>query len=95
MPAVFELEHRASWPLRATTRQLHGLACAVFEGGDAGDHAGQEKAFSVWPTMVIPAQTCAGPEPCAGSDLLPYAHRLVLIRLACLFMVRVFGWRRC
>ncbi len=49
MPAVLELELRASWPLRATTRQLHGLACAIFEGSDAGDHAGQEKAFSVWP----------------------------------------------
>ncbi len=49
MPVVLELQLRASWPLRATTRQLHGLACAVFEGSDADDHAGQDKAFSVWP----------------------------------------------
>lgn len=49
MPVILELQLRASWPLQATTRQLHGLACAVFEGSHAHDHAGQEKAFSVWP----------------------------------------------
>lgn len=49
MPVVLELQLRASWPLRTTTRQLHGLACAVFEGSEADNHAGQEKAFSVWP----------------------------------------------
>lgn len=49
MPVILELQLRASWPLQTTTRQLHGLACAVFEGSDDDDHAGQEKAFSVWP----------------------------------------------
>lgn len=51
-----ELRLRASWALRATTRQLHGLACAVFEGSDADDHAGQEKAFSVWPLSRLDAE---------------------------------------
>jgi hypothetical protein len=49
MPAVIELRLRASWPLQATTRQLHGLACAVFEGEHSNGHDGQEKPFTVWP----------------------------------------------
>jgi CRISPR-associated endoribonuclease Cas6 len=49
MPVILELQLRASWPLQPTTRQLHGLACAVFENSDTDNHAGQEKAFSVWP----------------------------------------------
>jgi CRISPR-associated endoribonuclease Cas6 len=55
MPVVLEFQLRASWPLQVTTRQLHGLACAVFEGAGAGDHAGQEKAFSVWPLSRLDA----------------------------------------
>ena len=49
MPVVFEFQLRARWQLQTTTRQLHGLACAVFEGPEADDHTSQEKAFSVWP----------------------------------------------
>ena len=30
--------------------------------------------------------------PCVGSDLVLLRSALVLIRLACLFMIRVFGW---
>ena len=59
MPAVIELRLRANWPLQATTRQLHGLVCAVFEGQHAHDHAGPEKAFTVWP--LIPGS--GGPDP--------------------------------
>jgi CRISPR-associated endoribonuclease Cas6 len=54
MPAVIELALRASRPLQPTTRQLHGLACAVFEGQHAGDHATPEKAFTVWPLSPGP-----------------------------------------
>ncbi len=32
---------------------MHGLACALFEEQDAG-HAGQEKAFSIWPLYTDP-----------------------------------------
>jgi CRISPR-associated endoribonuclease Cas6 len=56
MPAVIELRLRASWPLQATTRQLHGLACAVFEGHQSADHAGQDKPFSVWPLQILSAE---------------------------------------
>lgn len=50
MPVIVELRLR---PNRTgyvpTTVQLHGLACALFEGGHSPDHDGQEKPFSVWP----------------------------------------------
>jgi hypothetical protein len=48
MPAVIELSLKAERPVRADTRQLHGLACALFEG-EAAAHLGQEKPFTVWP----------------------------------------------
>lgn len=52
MPVIVELRLRPDRPAPAfepTTRQLHGLACALFEGTDSADHEGQEKPFSVWP----------------------------------------------
>lgn len=49
MPAIIELRLRAERPLDATTRQLHGLACAVFEGQQSNGHSDHEKAFTVWP----------------------------------------------
>ena len=52
MPIMIELQLKASWQVRPDTRQLHGLACALFEG-QASDHHGHEKPFSVWP--VVPA----------------------------------------
>jgi CRISPR-associated endoribonuclease Cas6 len=60
MPAVIELRLRAGWPLEATTRQLHGLACAVFEGEHADGHAGGEKPFTVWPLSPDPAAPGTG-----------------------------------
>jgi hypothetical protein len=60
MPAVIELRLRAGWPLEATTRQLHGLACAVFEGQHADDHSGPEKSFTVWPLSPDPAEPGTG-----------------------------------
>ncbi|HET9975609.1 MAG TPA: CRISPR system precrRNA processing endoribonuclease RAMP protein Cas6 [Streptosporangiaceae bacterium] len=45
MPTLIEMRLKATWQLREDTRQLHGLACALFEGEGAG-HSGQ---FSVWP----------------------------------------------
>ncbi len=48
MPIVIELRLKASWPVQPDTRQLHGLACALFEG-DQADHLGQDKPFAVWP----------------------------------------------
>lgn len=49
MPAVIEMRLRATWLVKATTRQLHGLACAVFEGPDSDGHTGPDKPFTVWP----------------------------------------------
>lgn len=55
MPVIVELRLRAD---RAgyvpTTVQLHGLACALFEGTYSASHDGQEKPFSVWPLAVVP-----------------------------------------
>jgi len=52
LPAVIELRLRptSSGPrgFEPTTRQLHGLGCALFEGPGAV-HADQEKAWTVWP----------------------------------------------
>ena len=52
MPAIIELRLRPATPMprgfEPTTRQLHGLACTLFEGTGA-DHADQEKAWTVWP----------------------------------------------
>ena len=58
MPVIVEFRLQPSRPsggLRAafepTTRQLHGLACALFETGRASDdaHVAPEKPFAVWP----------------------------------------------
>ncbi len=49
MPAIVEMRLRPSGTLEPTTRQLHGLACAVFEGIDSPGHLGPNKQFTVWP----------------------------------------------
>jgi hypothetical protein len=54
MPMVIELQLKASWPGQPGTRQVHGLACALFEG-DGADHLGQDKPFAVWPLSHAPA----------------------------------------
>lgn len=55
MPVIVELRLRAD---RAgyipTTVQLHGLACALFEGEHSADHDGQEKPFAIWPLTPAP-----------------------------------------
>ena len=51
MPAIMEMRLKATWTVRPDTRQLHGLACALFEC-DGADHAGQRKPWSVWPLLV-------------------------------------------
>jgi hypothetical protein len=48
MPAIIEMRLKATWTLRPDTRQLHGLACALFES-DGADHAEQRKPWAVWP----------------------------------------------
>jgi CRISPR-associated endoribonuclease Cas6 len=72
MPTLIELRLKASWPVRHDTRQLHGLACALF-----GRHSGPDNAFSVWPLSRVPggsddewtlraAWLAAGPAPAAA-----------------------------
>ena len=55
MPAIVELRLRSDrvgyWP---TTVQLHGLACAMFEGEYSANHDGQEKPFAIWPLAPAP-----------------------------------------
>lgn len=54
MPVMIELKLKASWSLRPGPRQLHGLACALFESEDAA-HLGQDKPFTVWPLSPAPS----------------------------------------
>lgn len=71
MPALIDLSLKASWTVRPDTRQLHGLACALFED-DETHHLGPGRPFAVWP---LTAASC-------GSDhdwewraaWLPAAH---------------------
>lgn len=53
MPVAIELKLRAGWTVRPGTRQLHGLACALFEG-EGADHLGQDKPFAIWPLYQAP-----------------------------------------
>src|ERR1039458_7469361 len=62
MPAIVEMRLRPSRPLEPTTRQLHGLACAVFEGTYSASHVGQDKQFTIWPL---------NPDPDWGAPRLP------------------------
>jgi CRISPR-associated endoribonuclease Cas6 len=48
MPITIQLRLKASWPVRPDTRQLHGMACALFESDNA-DHRGHDKPFAAWP----------------------------------------------
>ncbi len=59
MPAAITLRLRPFRPWRPDTRQLHGLACTLFEDPGA-DHAAQEKRFAVWPVVPDPADPHVG-----------------------------------
>jgi hypothetical protein len=65
MPTLIEMRLKATWTVRPDTRQLHGLACAMFETEGYG-HLGQDKPFAVWPL------TPAADEP-PGEWTLPAA----------------------
>lgn len=56
MPTLIEMRLRAAWTVVPDTRQLHGLACALFEGDGVPDdgHVGQEKPWSVAPLSAVP-----------------------------------------
>lgn len=54
MPTIIEMRLQPSWPIQATTRQLHGLACAIFEGQESAGHADQQKPFTIWPLTPVP-----------------------------------------
>lgn len=58
MPTLIEMRLKAAWAVRPDTRQLHGLACALFKGDGDGvpedEHAGQEKPWSVAPLRAAP-----------------------------------------
>jgi hypothetical protein len=48
MPLIIEMSLKSTWTVQPDTRQLHGLACALFENGGT-DHLGPEKPFAIWP----------------------------------------------
>ena len=86
MPTAIELRLKATWTIQPDTRQLHGLACAVFEG-ESAEHLGQDKPFAVWPLHPAPDGSaeewiwrCAwlpdGPPPVGAltADLLRVGH---------------------
>jgi hypothetical protein len=50
MPTLIEMRLKATWTVHPDTRQLHGLACALFEGDSTG-HLGQDKPFTVQPLL--------------------------------------------
>ena len=52
MPTLIEMRLKATWTVSPDTRQLHGLACALFEAGDT-EHARQDKQFAVWPLRPV------------------------------------------
>jgi hypothetical protein len=52
MPVAFTIRLRAPGRLQQVeTRQVHGLACSLFETEDAV-HDGQDKLFSIWPMLT-------------------------------------------
>jgi hypothetical protein len=57
VPVIVELRLRADRvtrsPYAPTTVQVHGLACALFEGEDFSGHEGQDKPFSIWPLTPV------------------------------------------
>ncbi len=53
MPTLIEMRLKATWQVRPDTRQLHGLACALFEASGT-EHLGQQKPFAVWPLLPAP-----------------------------------------
>jgi hypothetical protein len=55
MPVLIEMRLKASWAVRPDTRQLHGLACTLFDDASDG-HLRQEKPFSVWPLSPAPGE---------------------------------------
>jgi CRISPR-associated endoribonuclease Cas6 len=54
MPAIVELRLQPARLLQPATRQLHGLACTLFEGAHADGHLGQAKQFTIWPLHPDP-----------------------------------------
>jgi CRISPR-associated endoribonuclease Cas6 len=53
MPTMIEMRLKATWTVHPDTRQLHGLACALFETDGTG-HLGQDKPFTVQPLRPAP-----------------------------------------
>jgi len=51
MPTLIEMRLKATLTVRPDTRQLHGLACALFEEEDA-EHWRQDKPFAVCPVRL-------------------------------------------
>jgi hypothetical protein len=87
MPVVAKLSLKSDWPLKPDTRQLHGLACALFERDSPADHLCSDKPFAIWPLRPLPDSAGLGwvlraawlrpsPPPAAltGQDQLRLGH---------------------
>src|SRR6266508_3563993 len=59
MPVALTLRLRPSRPWRPDTKQVHGLASALFLKGSA-DHDAQEKRFAIWPVAADPDDPYVG-----------------------------------
>ncbi|WP_158566859.1 CRISPR system precrRNA processing endoribonuclease RAMP protein Cas6 [Actinomadura craniellae] len=88
MPAALTLRLVPDRPARPDTRQLHGLACALFE--NSTDHRAQRKPFTVWPVAPDPVDPDTGlllRASWLAEEPLPFdPDRLTEVR---------FGSRRC
>jgi CRISPR/Cas system endoribonuclease Cas6 (RAMP superfamily) len=60
MPTLIEMRLKATWTVSPDTRQLHGLACALFEAGDT-EHARQDKQFAAGPPLSAVTAGFASP----------------------------------
>ncbi|CAL9381139.1 CRISPR system precrRNA processing endoribonuclease RAMP protein Cas6 [Streptomyces cellulosae] len=66
MPTRWTLRlHSDPTPRYATPQQLHGLACALFEGAGA-DHTGQSKSFTTSPLLAGGQPSARFAELCLG-----------------------------
>lgn len=57
MPVSLTIRLRATRPFRPDTRQLHGLACALFESGSPPGH---QSKFAVWPLRPVTGKRADG-----------------------------------
>jgi len=57
MPVIIGARITAARPLNPNAREIHHLACALFEADDdQANHSAQDKPFSIWPPRQAPGK---------------------------------------